>query len=105
MKQLFCFKETIEVENIDEKIVIDSYFLMIYNIEKLSALLDKTLSSQLGILIVDLLQTIYKKNRENIKLSENSREIGDICEKYTFLIENAEENLSLLFKETLEKFF
>ncbi len=54
---------------------------------------------------MDLLQTFSKANNKDYFIfNENSKKVLDICLKYSFLIENNEENLSFILKESLMKF-
>ena len=51
------------------------------------------------------MQTFSKVNSKGyIILNENSKRIIDICEKYSFLIENNSENLNVILKESFQTF-
>jgi hypothetical protein len=91
-----------EIDSNREQIEVNIYLWIIYYLEKLSTIVDRTISSQIGILIIDLVKSISKSNRENFIFNENTQIIADICEKYSFLIENNDENLSLVLQESLK---
>ena len=93
-----------EIEDIKEATDFNSYLWIVYFLVKLCSVLEKT--SQLGILIIDLLQTFSKSNNEEYFIfNEHSKLIIDICLKYSFLIENNEQNLNVILKESLLKIF
>ncbi len=75
---------------------------IIYYLEKLSSILNIKFASHIGILIIDIAKNLVKTNKEKFLFNDNSEKFIEICTKYSFLIQNENENLSIILNEIFE---